>query len=156
VTDAHPRRRRFAATCTALALAAMAIIVAGCGNAKHDFRDHKLNPLVAQLTAQRSTLATGLRIARPHRAQDARALRAQLGAIGVTMRKIAALKPPSGTRVQFSRYVQANAALLSSLNQFVAAFAQGTSAQQQAAGQAAQAAISRASDARATLQHALS
>jgi hypothetical protein len=138
----------------ALALG-VAVVAAGCGNARHDFRVDKLDPAVRQVDERRAELATLLRLTRPHRGRDARVLRAQVGRLSAAMRRIATLEPPPGTEARFRRYLRANAALLSSLAAFVDAFASGSVAKQRQAGPAAQAAVGAADAAEISLRHAL-
>jgi hypothetical protein len=135
--------------------AAAGMFVAGCGNAKRDFRVNELNPLTERVATQRSVLAQTLRIARPHRARDAAVLRSQLAMLAATMRRIAAVRPPDGTHAQFQRYTRANAALLAALNRYFHAFARGTAAQLRAAGENALSAAGRADAAEAALKQEL-
>ncbi len=137
------------------AFVVLALVASGCGNAGHDFRVDKLQPLVGRVNDQRARLAGILRISRPHRPRDAGVLRAQITQLGATMREIAALKPPAGTRAKFLSYTQANVALLASLSRFVDAFASGDLARQRQMGQETQAAVSAADQARMALDHAL-
>lgn len=131
------------------------MLVAGCGNAKRDFRVNELNPLTERAATQRSVLAQTLRIARPHRARDASVLRSHLSRLGATMRQIAAIRPPDGTRTLFEKYTRANAELLAALSRYIHAFARGTAAQLRAAGEGASSAAGRADAAEAALKQEL-
>jgi hypothetical protein len=133
----------------------VALVAAGCGNARHDFRVEKLDPLIQRVSQERTELASTLRLARPHRARDARVLRAQVAQLGASMRRIAGLTPPEGTERKFQRYTRANSALLGSLSRFVDAFGSASQAQQQRAGQEAQAALAVANRTQSELEHAL-
>lgn len=133
----------------------IALVVAGCGNAKHDFRVDQLDPAVRQVDQRRAELAGLLRLTRPHRARDAQVLRTQVGRLRSAMSRIARLKPPAGTQGKFRRYVRANTLVLSSLSAFVDAFSSGSLARERQLGQAAQAAVGQADDAETSLRHAL-
>jgi hypothetical protein len=138
-----------------VALVSLALLGAGCGNAKRDFRVHELNPRIERVGEQRAALSALLRDSRPGAARDTRALRAQLGRLAGAMRRVAALEPPDGAESRFRRYTAANAALLAGLSRFVDARASGSAAREQRAGQDIQVALVRVGRAQAELQHAL-
>jgi hypothetical protein len=133
----------------------VALLVAGCGNAGHDFRVDKLDPAVRQASQRRAEFASLLRLTRPHHGRDAGVLRAQLVRLSGAMRRIATLAPPQGTETRFRRYIRANAVLLSNLGAFVDAFAAGSVAKQREVGHVTQAAVSAADAAETSLRHAL-
>jgi hypothetical protein len=146
-----PRRAQAAA-----ALFSLALLAAGCGDANHEFRVDKLEPLRARATQQRVEVAATLQTARPHSGSDARALRRQVARLAATTRRIAALSPPAGVRKAFLRYTRANAALVASLTRFVDAFAEGTVPKQKRAGRKVRAAVSQARQREAELVRSLS
>jgi hypothetical protein len=124
---------------------------AGCGNAEHDFRVERLDPLVRGLGAERSRFGEILRLARPHQQRDARLLRAQVAAIATTSRRIELLHPPAGVEGAFHRLTRANTAVVSFLTRYVDAFAGGSVVHQREIARAAQVALSRAGEAQRAL-----
>jgi len=119
------------------ALPALALLP-GCGNPGHDFRVHKLNPLIQRVQTQKAQLAATLRIVRPRRASDVAAVRAGIGQIAATMGQIGALKPPGLARSQFVAYRRANTGLVGGLYGFADALASGSSARMTSASEHAQ------------------
>jgi hypothetical protein len=139
----------------AAGLLLVALAFAGCGNPGHDFRVGKLNPLLQRVETQKGQLAATLRIVRPKRAQDVRAVRSGIAAIDATAKEIAKLKPPGSAQAEFKRFTRAYGGLVTSLSGFADALASGGSSQMTQASQTAQEATGTLQRAQEALLHKL-
>ena len=108
----------------AAALAALALVVAGCGDDLEEFRGD-LRPLEDRAQEQRAVIAAELRTATLGSRSDAEALRRDTAALAETFEEIEQLEPPGDYEEPFAAYVRANDEIVRNLDRFAAAVAAG-------------------------------
>jgi hypothetical protein len=122
----------------AVATTATLIAVAGCGGRSEGeiFREDSLAPAEERVERARAEVAATLRVVRPGRRRDARALDDDVDALAASVRRLDGLLPPTFARARFDDYAGALRELVVESRRFADAIGRGESAALPALAQA--------------------
>jgi hypothetical protein len=116
--------------------ALVALLALGCGRSEgEEFREDSLRPAQQRLERSQQRVVATLRVVRPRRERDARALGQDVDRLRNEAARVAGLVPPDDARPTFDRYVRALRRVTTELHSFRTALRRGDEAEMTALSQ---------------------